>query len=547
MAAAKVKVARQKKRKAAKTRLPLYPNIWKRGYVHGTSKSRKEALQTQTVRLTKLLQEADSAKPPPAEKADSITEVSSKPSQKRPKAAPHPSDAFGTSVSSSLDHAAVHAFAVSQLSLLTDDLEEQMIPLRQPLPKDEAEEHSANLTEDKATLDTTGEEQNDITTTTTTNPLINEAAVTADNLTEDKATLDTTGEEQNDITTTTTNPLINEAAVTVDHANENGTKESAQTCSATQGTNNQVVVKTNISDSQECNQQDSIEIRDDSNVIEVLDDSDAEVVEVIDNSGDEAPEESDDEVVDMYASSQFSPRLAAQLSTDETDKVDKLLYAGGSPKEVLFMIGPHSVNRKSIERLRPGKWLNDEIMQFNITMCQQYDNSQRATGRRGNYFYRTSFMSFLLNIQDPQRGFQYQNVARWTKNVDIFEMDKLFIPIPELDHWTFIIVYMQERIIQYYDSLGSTNQYYVNSVLKYLVREHLDKKNQQLPQELPWQVHPESPPNYPKQDNNDDCGVFVCMGAQDTCFGNQRWTCSPKVADQCRRRLCLSISLGKIV
>lgn len=63
------------------------------------------------------------------------------------------------------------------------------------------------------------------------------------------------------------------------------------------------------------------------------------------------------------------------------------------------------------------------------------------------YCFNTFFCSTL-------REHGYQRVKRWTKRVDIFAKDLLFIPINYSYHWTLGVVDMKQKTITVYDSLG---------------------------------------------------------------------------------------------
>ena len=46
-------------------------------------------------------------------------------------------------------------------------------------------------------------------------------------------------------------------------------------------------------------------------------------------------------------------------------------------------------------------------------------------------------------------------VKRWTKHVDIFGLDLIFVPVHLGDHWCLAMVDMMEKTMLYYDSYGS--------------------------------------------------------------------------------------------
>lgn len=107
----------------------------------------------------------------------------------------------------------------------------------------------------------------------------------------------------------------------------------------------------------------------------------------------------------------------------------------------------------------------------------------------------------------------YSHISRWTKKVDIFSKDKLFIPIhlEEDNHWCLIYVNFNDRSIKYYDSLGGRNFMCLKIILKYLILEFKDKKEDEF-NANGWLLMNVS--KCPKQDNLWDCGVFVCMFAE---------------------------------
>lgn len=122
------------------------------------------------------------------------------------------------------------------------------------------------------------------------------------------------------------------------------------------------------------------------------------------------------------------------------------------------------------------------------------------------YAYNTFFYLSL-----SQKG--YKHISRWTKKVDIFSKNKLFIPvhIDEENHWCLIYVNLKKHSICYYDSLGGSNFKSLKLVLKYLMLEHLDKKKTEF---FPSGWLLKIAKKCPKQRNLWDCGVFVCMFAE---------------------------------
>ena len=105
-------------------------------------------------------------------------------------------------------------------------------------------------------------------------------------------------------------------------------------------------------------------------------------------------------------------------------------------------------------------------------------------------------MTKLRNEGHPTLAgrYDYKQVKRWSKNVpgkDLFALDKIIFPINEGQmHWICACIFMSERRIQFYDSLGSSGIDYINDLFRYIQDEHIDKKKQPLPNIDQWQLVP---------------------------------------------------------
>jgi sentrin-specific protease 7 len=93
-----------------------------------------------------------------------------------------------------------------------------------------------------------------------------------------------------------------------------------------------------------------------------------------------------------------------------------------------------SVQRQSwnLSKLEPGEWLNDTLIELHIKWIQ---GSLDSRTRDRWFFFNTFFYKRLLSD-----GPEDERLARWTKNVDIFSFDYIFIPIHSGVHWSLIIV-----------------------------------------------------------------------------------------------------------
>ena len=126
---------------------------------------------------------------------------------------------------------------------------------------------------------------------------------------------------------------------------------------------------------------------------------------------------------------------------------------------------------------------------------------------------------------------------------DIFELDKIFFPCNVRNtHWCCAVIFMQEKRIQFYDSMHGSGKYYLEGLMQYLKDEWKAKKGGELPDANKWNLVPcES--DVPHQENGYDCGVFTCMFADFLSFGRPL-SFNQEHITQCRERIALSIMKG---
>ena len=206
------------------------------------------------------------------------------------------------------------------------------------------------------------------------------------------------------------------------------------------------------------------------------------------------------------------PYLMAPLSDEEDKLVWQALHGDGQNSDIIAMAGSESVQRESIQRLRQGIWLNDELVNCYFTLIKQRDAiiCQNSPGKLHSRFFNSFFFSNLL---ENGSNYNYENVKTWSKSFDIFASDKIFVPINiKNKHWSLIVAYMQQQKIQYYDSLGHDGRKLLEAFLRYIEDEHLDKKQVLLPDKKSWKLIP-CKNDCPKQENDVDCGVFCCAFA----------------------------------
>lgn len=193
-------------------------------------------------------------------------------------------------------------------------------------------------------------------------------------------------------------------------------------------------------------------------------------------------------------------QLLRPLSEEERQRIlDAMDERLGRDDDIVAENGVDNIQRKSLRTLRPGEWLNDEVIHYFLGTLAKRDAQICAEqpGRARSHFFKSFFMTKLRNEGDEtgKHGvYEYRNVKRWSKNVpgkDIFKLDKIIFPINQNNmHWTSAVVFMKQKRIQFYDSMGGDGMLYLKDIFQYLKDEHREKKGSDLPDADQWTLVP---------------------------------------------------------
>jgi hypothetical protein len=214
-----------------------------------------------------------------------------------------------------------------------------------------------------------------------------------------------------------------------------------------------------------------------------------------------------------------------------------------SKKIVLDNIKPN-LKLESLQCLRPGIMLNDEVMNYFFLMLNDREKlllcNKASADRKVTHCFNTHFIGKLCGIDDI---YSYEMVKKWNKNVpgkSIKSLGKLIVPVHvKPEHWTCMEVSMKEGTIHYHDSLGSksdgtTGRKYTDAMVKYLN----DEERKEGGEEGKWKVISNSKRIQPR---GVDCGVFTCMRADYISLGKDFNYITLGHMKECRKRMIISI------
>jgi sentrin-specific protease 1 len=162
------------------------------------------------------------------------------------------------------------------------------------------------------------------------------------------------------------------------------------------------------------------------------------------------------------------PPVPSSLPKEDEQYVDVLMQKSG----IISKFAREQVNAADIARLKPTRWLNDEIINFyGAMLLERSEKAAVKAGKNGksnlpNVHYFSTFFYQKLATD----GYDKARLAKWTKKVcdslclqllvlkvtqiDIFAKDMVLIPINHGNaHWTAAIINFKQKRIESYDSI----------------------------------------------------------------------------------------------
>ncbi|XP_068658885.1 ubiquitin-like-specific protease ESD4 [Aristolochia californica] len=217
--------------------------------------------------------------------------------------------------------------------------------------------------------------------------------------------------------------------------------------------------------------------------------------------------------------------LFTPLTEQEEDDVSRALRGSNSFELLVTHESSNiEITREKMQCLRPGAWLNDEVINLYLELLKERERSN-PTKILKCHFFNTFFYKKLIS---GRNGYDYKAVRRWTTprkiGYGLIDCDKIFVPIHAEIHWCLAVINIKDEKFQYLDSLGCRDIRVLNVLAKYLVDETKDKSNKDIDVSS-WEQ--EFVEDLPEQQNGWDCGMFMIKYADfysrglDLCFSQE--------------------------
>ncbi|NXL93783.1 SENP2 protease, partial [Alectura lathami] len=181
-------------------------------------------------------------------------------------------------------------------------------------------------------------------------------------------------------------------------------------------------------------------------------------------------------------------------------------FGKGEPDEVMSSAFKLKVTREDISTLKNLQWLNDEIINFYMSLLVERNKKE---GYPAAYAFSTFFYPKLT-------AGGYSAVRKWTRGMDLFKQDIILVPIHLRVHWALVVVDIRRKTITYFDSVAHKGDKICETVFQYLQKESREKRNLEL-SVSEWILRSMEPHEIPQQLNSSDCGVFTCKYADYIC------------------------------
>ncbi|KAK4274172.1 hypothetical protein QN277_017442 [Acacia crassicarpa] len=201
---------------------------------------------------------------------------------------------------------------------------------------------------------------------------------------------------------------------------------------------------------------------------------------------------------------------------------DEVVYPKGDPDAV-------SLSKRDVDLLQPDTFINDTIIDFYIKYLK---NQIKEEEKHRFHFFNSFFFRKLADMdKNPSSASDgkaaFLRVRKWTRKVNLFEKDYIFIPVNFNLHWSLLVIchpgevvtFNEESLdeslkvpcILHMDSIKGTHSGLQNLVRSYLWEEWKERQKDKLDEDLSSKFLNMRflPLTLPQQENSYDCGLFL--------------------------------------
>lgn len=178
-------------------------------------------------------------------------------------------------------------------------------------------------------------------------------------------------------------------------------------------------------------------------------------------------------------------RLLTHCNLSPTSEV---ALSDADPEMQLSLVKNIPIVLKDFGHLLPCAWLNDEHINVYMAlivkrsaaaalMCE--DSCGTRPRMRGPTAHAVS--SYFYDSLCKDGTFNYKRVQRWMRYIDLRKAGLIFVPVNMGNlHWVLVALNLQEKTVNYYDSLGGADPVVTRVMMQWLQQEWHSKLEEVL-------------------------------------------------------------------
>ncbi|XP_071713900.1 probable ubiquitin-like-specific protease 2B isoform X2 [Rutidosis leptorrhynchoides] len=132
------------------------------------------------------------------------------------------------------------------------------------------------------------------------------------------------------------------------------------------------------------------------------------------------------------------------VDLDSYDSFQDIMYLEGDS-------GSISISKSDFQLLEPEKFINDTIVDFYIEYLKKIKPADARVHFFNSFFFRKLEDLDENRSQSFDANAAFQRVRKWTKKVNVFQTDYIFIPVNFRLHWSLIVICHPGEITNFKD------------------------------------------------------------------------------------------------
>ena len=197
---------------------------------------------------------------------------------------------------------------------------------------------------------------------------------------------------------------------------------------------------------------------------------------------------------------------------------------------------------RTTNRLKPRAWFTGDIVNAYLALLSTVNpDSNTCIFMHSAFYHKFTLTDQTSGDPDPKyanapASVRRRLVQRWTQDLNTTDNVKIFIPINTThNHWSLLVIDVGNKTVFSFDSLGYSLTNERKEMLGWIEAEHRAKKKTFVAKK--WTSKRKT---VPLQENDYDCGVFVCMFAA-FLSSDKSITLSQQDIPKMRKRIAWSI------